>query len=90
MHITDKNTVLHDSSNKYQHTGEVVILYKDIKFSLWINTETQYDNIKFAQLYFFLSQSFRFQQTENFFFFSLFTKTVSELHFCLLASHPYW
>lgn len=67
MHITDKNTVLHDSSNKYQQTGEVVISYKDIKFSLWINTGTQYDNIKFAQLFvFFLSQSYRFQQTENF------------------------
>lgn len=50
MHIIDKNTVLHDNSNKYQHTGEVVISYKDIKPSLWINTETQYDNIKFAQL----------------------------------------
>lgn len=71
MHITDKNTVLHDSSNKYQHTGGVVISYKDIKLSLWINTETQYDNIKFAQLFFFLSQCYRFQQTENLFFFSL-------------------
>lgn len=90
MHITDENTVLHDNSNKYQHTDEVVISYKDIKFSLWINTWTQYDNIKFAQL-FFLSQCYRFQQTENFFFFfSLLTKTVSELHFCLLASRPYW
>ena len=65
MHIIDKNTVLHDNSNKYQHTGEVVILYKDIKLSLWINTETQYDNIKFAQLIFLLSQRYRFQQTEN-------------------------
>lgn len=54
MHIIDKNTVLHDNSNKYQHTGEVVISYKDIKLSLWINTETQYDNIKFAQLFFFI------------------------------------
>lgn len=72
MHITDKNTVLHDSSNKYQHTGGVVISYKDIKLSLWINTETQYDNIKFAQLFFFfLSQCYCFQQTENIFFFSL-------------------
>lgn len=34
------------------NTGEVVISYKDIKLSLWINTETQYDNIKFAQLFF--------------------------------------
>lgn len=50
MHIIDKNTVLHDNSNKYQHTGGVVISYKDIKLSLGINTETQYDNIKFAQL----------------------------------------
>ena len=65
MHIIDKNTVLHDNSNKYQHTGEVVISYKDIKLSLWINTETQYDNIKFAQLIFLLSQRYRFQQTEN-------------------------
>lgn len=40
MNIIDKNTVLHDSSNKYQRTGEVVILYKDIKL-LWINTERQ-------------------------------------------------
>lgn len=61
-----RNTVLHDNSNKYQHTGEVVISYKDIKLSLWINTETQYDNIKFAQLI-LLSQCYRFQQTENFF-----------------------
>lgn len=53
MHIIDEITVLHDSSNKYQHTDEVVISYKDIKLSLWINTETQYDNIKFAQLFFF-------------------------------------
>lgn len=53
MHIIDKNTVLHDNSNKYQHTGEVVISYKDIKLSLWINTETQYDNIKFAQLIYY-------------------------------------
>lgn len=68
MHIIDKNTVLHDNSNKYQHTGEVVISYKDIKLSLWINTETQYDNIKFAQLI-LLSQCYCFQQTENFFFF---------------------
>lgn len=68
MHIIDKNTVLHDNSNKYQHTGEVVISYKDIKLSLWINTETQYDNIKFAQLI-LLSQCYRFQQTENLFFF---------------------
>lgn len=68
MHIIDKNTVLHDHSNKYQHTGEVVISYKDIKLSLWINTETQYDNIKFAQLI-LLSQCYRFQQTENFLFF---------------------
>lgn len=67
MHIIDKNTVLHDNSNKYQHTGEVVIPYKDIKLSLWINTETQYDNIKFAQLI-LLSQCYRFQQTENFLF----------------------
>lgn len=52
MHIIDEITVLHDSSNKYQHTDEVVISYKDIKLSLWINTETQYDNIKFAQLFF--------------------------------------
>lgn len=71
MHIIDKNTVLHDNSNKYQHTGEVVISYKDIKLSLWINTETQYDNIKFAQLFFLLSQRYRFQQTENLCFFSL-------------------
>lgn len=70
MHIIDKNTVLHDNSNKYQHTGEVVISYKDIKLSLWINTETQYDNIKFAQLI-LLSQCYRFQQTENFLFFFL-------------------
>lgn len=28
MHIIDKNTVLHDNSNKYKHTGEVVISYK--------------------------------------------------------------
>lgn len=55
MHIIDKNTVLHDNSNKYQHTGEVVISYKDIKLSLWINTETQYDNIKFAQLNFIIT-----------------------------------
>lgn len=55
MHIIDEITVLHDSSNKYQHTDEVVISYKDIKLSLWINTETQYDNIKFAQLFFFLT-----------------------------------
>lgn len=48
--------------------GEVVISYKDIKLSLWINTETQYDNIKFAQLI-VLSQCYRFQQTENLFFF---------------------
>lgn len=65
MHIIDKNTVLHDNSNKYQHTGEVIISYKDIKLLLWINTETQYDNIKFAQLI-LLSQCYRFQQTENF------------------------
>lgn len=70
MHIIDEITVLHDSSNKYQHTDEVVISYKDIKLSLWINTETQYDNIKFAQLFFLnLSQRCRFQQTENLFFF---------------------
>lgn len=50
------------------NTGEVVISYKDIKLSLWINTETQYDNIKFAQLFFVVSQCYRFQQTENFFF----------------------
>lgn len=68
MHIIDKNTVLHDNSNKYQHTGEVVISYKDIKLSLWINTGTQYDNIKFAQLI-LLSQCYRFQQTENLFLF---------------------
>lgn len=76
MHIIDKSTVLHDKSNKYQHTGEVVILYKDIKLSLWINTETQYDDIKFAQL---RSSSRRFQQTEN-----LFCKTAqTQLHFIL-------
>lgn len=89
MHIIDKNTVLHDNSNKYQHTGEVVISYKDIKLSLWINTETQYDNIKFAQLI-LLSQCYRFQQTENFLVFFFKCKTVSELHFFFLASHPYW
>lgn len=92
MHIIDKNTVLHDNSNKYQHTGEVVISYKDIKLSLWINTGTQYDNIKFAQLI-LLSQCYRFQQTENFFSFFFFffkCKTLSELHFLVLASHPYW
>lgn len=38
MHIIDKNTVLHDQSNKYEHTNEVIISYKDIKL-LWINTE---------------------------------------------------
>lgn len=70
MHIIDKNTVLHDNANKYQRTGEVVISYKDIKLSLWINTETQYDNIKFAQLI-VLSQCYGFQQTENFLFFFL-------------------
>lgn len=70
MHIIDKSTVLHDNSNKYQHTGEIVISYKDIKLSLWINTETQYDNIKFAQLI-LLSQCYRFQQTENFLFFNV-------------------
>lgn len=44
MHIIDQNTVTRDSSNKYQHTSEVVISYKDIKLLLWFNTETQYDN----------------------------------------------
>lgn len=85
MHIIDKNTVLHDNSNKYQHTGEVVISYKDIKLSLWINTETQYDNIKFAQLI-LLSQCYRFQQTENLFFLFFKCKTVSELHFIYFFS----
>lgn len=85
MHIIDKNTVLHDNSNKYQHTGEVVISYKDIKLSLWINTETQYDNIKFAQLI-LLSQCYRFQQTENFFFSFFKCKTVLELHFIYFFS----
>lgn len=66
MHIIDKNTVLHGNSNKYQHTSEV-ISYKDIKLSLWVNTETQHNNIKFAQLI-LLSQYYCFQQTENFFF----------------------
>lgn len=51
MHIIDKITVLHDRSNKYQHMDEVVISYKDIKLLLWINTETQSDNIN-AQLVF--------------------------------------
>ncbi len=78
MHIIDKNTVLHDNSNKYQHTGEVVISYKDIKLSLWINTETQYDNIKFAQLI-LLSQRYRFQQTENLF---PFFKNVKQYRNC--------
>lgn len=50
MHIIEKITVLHDRSNKYQHMDEV-ISYKDIKLLLWINTETQYDNIN-AQLFF--------------------------------------
>lgn len=50
MHIIEKITVLHDRSNKYQHKDEV-ISYKDIKLLLWINTETQYDNIN-AQLFF--------------------------------------
>lgn len=53
MHIIDKNTVLHDNSNKYQHTDEVVISYKGIKHSIWINTEIQYDNIKFARLVYY-------------------------------------
>lgn len=87
MHIIDKNTVLHDNSNKYQHTGEVVISYKDIKLSLWINTETQYDNIKFAQLI-LLSQCYRFQQTENFFFFNV--KLYLNCTLFFLASRPYW
>lgn len=70
MHIIDKITVLHDRSNKYQHVDEVIISYKDIKLLLWINTETQYDNIN-AQLFFFfkLSQRCCFQQTENLFLF---------------------
>lgn len=87
MHIIDKNTVLHDHSNKYQHTGEVVISYKDIKLSLWINTETQYDNIKFAQLI-LLSQCYRFQQTENFFPFVFNVKQYLNCTF-FLASLPY-
>lgn len=78
MHIIDKNTVLHDNSNKYQHTGEVVISYKDIKLSLWINTETQYDNIKFAQLiYYHNAIASSKQKTFSF----IKCKTVSKLHF---------
>lgn len=88
MHIIDKNTVLHDSSNKYQHTGEVVISYKDIKLSLWINTETQYDNIKVAQLFLYYHNAIASSKQKTF---SFKCKTVSELHFFfLLASHPYW
>lgn len=69
MHIIDKNTVLHDNSNKYQHTGEVVISYKDIKLSLWINTETQYDNIKFAQLIFYYHNAIASSKQKTFSFF---------------------
>lgn len=86
MHIIDKNTVLHDNSNKYQHTGEVVISYKDIKLSLWINTGTQYDNIKFAQLNFIITM---LSLPANRKPFILLCKTASELHFSFLASRPY-
>lgn len=34
MHIIDKNTVLYDNPNKYQHTDEVVISYKGIKLNM--------------------------------------------------------
>lgn len=71
MHIIEKITVLHDRSNKYQHTDEFVISYKDIKLSLWINTETQYDNIKFAQLFFFYYHNAVASSKQKTFFFSL-------------------
>lgn len=90
MHITEKNTVLHDSSNKYQHTGEVVILYKDIKFSLWINTGTQYDNIKFAQLFFFVYHKAIASSKQKTFFFPLHENGLFKIALLSLAFHPYW
>lgn len=46
MHIIDKSTVLHDKSNKYQRTGEVVISYKGIKLSIFIIIMDQYWNTR--------------------------------------------
>lgn len=34
MHIIEKNTELHNNSNTYQHTDEVVISYKGIKLNM--------------------------------------------------------
>lgn len=80
MHIIDKNTVLHDNSNKYQHTGEVVISYKGIKLSIYgANTETQCDNIKFAQLMYYHNASASSKQKTSVSF--EIVKTVLELHF---------
>lgn len=87
MHIIDNNTVLHDNSNKYQHTGEVVISYKDIKLSLWINTETQYDNIKFARLIYYHNAVASSKQK------TLFVFNVEQYLNCtfsFLASYPYF
>ena len=84
MHIIDKNTVLHDNSNKYQRTDEVVISYKGIKRSIWTNTETQYDNIKFARLvYYHNAIASRKQKT-----FSFPYKTAFKLHFINFLSFP--
>jgi len=83
MHIIDKNTVLHDNSNKYQHTDEVVISYKGIKLSYGSITETQYDNIKFAQLVYYHNAITSSKQKT----FSFPCKTASELHLIFLLSN---
>lgn len=88
MHIIEKNTELHNNSNTYQHTDEVVISYKGIKLNMdqYWNTIWQY-KVCTASV---LSQCYRFQQTENFYFPC---KTAFKLHFIFsvfLASEPYW
>lgn len=69
MHIIDKITVLHDRSNKYQHMDEVVISYKDIKLLLWLNTETQYDNINAQLLFLNYHNAVASSKQKTFFFF---------------------